>query len=107
MSEINSNNAAHHEENGTMTHKEASWLLAVTFTGLGTGFILLILTLSMVYSAILCATGLLVVWPLARTVKGTDFAMQASFIYFASAIVGIAVGWGATFGTGLPVVAIF
>ncbi len=86
--------------------EEVSWLLGVTFAGLGTGFVLLILTLSTVYSIVLCSFGVLIVWPLAKKEKGGGFAINATGIYLVSAIVGVAVGWGSTFGTGLPVVSI-
>jgi hypothetical protein len=83
--------------------KEVSWLLGVTFAGLGTGFVLLILTLSTIYAIVLCSFGVLIVWPLAKKEKGGGFALNATGIYLISAIVGVAVGWGSTFGTGLPV----
>jgi hypothetical protein len=93
-------------ENQNISHKEVSWLLGVTFAGLGTGFILLILTLSMIYAVILCSLGILIVLPLARNEKGNDFAMQAVAIYFVSGVIGVVVGWGSTFGTGLPLTSI-
>jgi hypothetical protein len=90
-------------KNEAISHKEVSWLLAVTFAGLGTGFILLILTLSMVYAILLGSVGVLIVWPLARSEKGASFALNATAIYFVSSVIGAAVGWGSTMGTGLPV----
>jgi len=89
---------------GVITRTEASWLLVATFAGLGTGFILLILTLSMVYSVVLSSIGILFVWFLARNEKGDGFALQAAGIYFVSSVIGALVGWGSTVGTGLPVV---
>jgi hypothetical protein len=100
MPEINSESGIE----GTVTRTEASWLLVATFAGLGTGFILLILTLSMVYSVVLSSLGILFVWFLARNDKGDGFALQAAGIYFVSSVIGVMVGWGSTFGTGLPVV---
>jgi hypothetical protein len=97
MSEIESG------KNEAISRKEVCWLLAVTFAGLGTGFILLILTLSMLYAVILCSIGILIVWPLARNEKGDEFALHATAIYFVSSVIGVAVGWGSTMGTGLPV----
>ena len=91
----------------TISHADASWLLAVTFAGLGTGFVMLILTLSMVNAILLCAIGILVVWPLSRNKKGNRFALQSSGIYYAASIVGISIGWASTFGTGLPVGSIY
>ena len=87
----------------TISHGDASWLLAVTFAGLGTGFVLLILTLSMANAIVLCAAGILIVWPLSRNKKGNQFALQSSGIYYAACIAGVTVGWASTFGTGLPV----
>ncbi len=91
----------------TISREEASWLLAVTFAGLGAGFVLLILTLSMVNAIGLCALGILIVWPLARN-KNTNnqFVFRSVGIYLASCVVGVVVGWSSTFGTGLPVVSI-
>ena len=92
---------------GSISRAEASWLLAVTFAGLGTGFIMLILTLSMLNAVALCALGMMFVWPLAKNKnKDSHFALKSSGIYFASCIVGVAVGWSSTFGTGLPVVSV-
>jgi len=92
---------------GTTNSKEISWLLGATFAGLGTGFIMLILTLSLIYAIALCAFGILVVWPLASAEKGKDFALQATGVYFTAAVIGVGVGWGSTIGTGLPVASIF
>jgi len=89
-----------------MSRKEVSWLLGVTFAGLATGFILLILTLSMVYAIVLCSVGAVIVWPLARSERGDSFALNATAIYFVSAVIGVAVGWGSTIGTGLPIASI-
>ena len=100
MAEINSQS----DIDGVITRTEASWLLVATFAGLGTGFIMLILTLSMVYSVVLSSIGILIVWLLARNEKGDGFALQAAGIYFVSSVIGVVVGWGSTIGTGLPVV---
>ena len=89
-----------------ISRADASWLLAVTFAGLGAGFVMLILTLSMINAIILCALGVVFVWPLAKGKKGNQFALQSTGIYVASSIAGVAVGWASTFGTGLPVVSI-
>jgi hypothetical protein len=99
LSRIRSNNST-----DTISHTDASWLLAVTFAGLGSGFVMLILTLSMVNAILLCTLGILVVWPLSRNKKDNNqFALESIGIYYASAIVGVTVGWASTFGTGLPV----
>jgi hypothetical protein len=102
MPEINSGSSI----DGVVTRAEASWLLVATFAGLGTGFIMLILTLSMIYSVVLSSVGVVIIWFLARNEKGKGFALQAAGIYFVSAVIGTVVGWGSTVGTGLPVVSL-
>jgi hypothetical protein len=100
MAEIDSRRSI----DGVVTRTEASWLLVATFAGLGTGFIMLILTLSIIYAITLSSIGVLIVWFLARNEKGDGFALQTAGIYFVSTVIGTAVGWGSTIGTGLPVV---
>ncbi|MGI0091220.1 MAG: hypothetical protein ACREBS_05885 [Nitrososphaerales archaeon] len=84
-------------------NEEISWFIAATFAGLGAGFIAFWLTLSLVYSEGLCAIGVLVVWPFAKTMGRTGFANRATFIYLAATVIGIGVGFASSLGTGVPV----
>jgi uncharacterized membrane protein YccC len=89
--------------NSIFAGRNASWLLALTFIGLMVGFVLLILTLSWVNSAVLSGLGAFFVWTAAKRGHVQSFATQAIAVYLVSAGVGIAVGWATTIGTGLPV----
>jgi hypothetical protein len=80
-----------------------SILLSVTFAGLGTGFIAFWLTLTFLYSGLLCAMGGLIVWALVRGMKGEDFATRSFVLFFISALIGIGVGYGSSFGSGVPI----
>ena len=80
-----------------------SILLSVTFGGLATGFITFWVTLTFLYSGILCAIGAGVVWLFVRGMKGEDFANRAFALFLISACIGIGVGYGSSFGSGVPI----
>ena len=90
-------------EQSQIRREDGSFLIASVFVGLGTGFIAFWLTLSIVYSATICAFGIPVVWFVARDVRKIQLTNQAMIVYFISALVGIGVGFASSFGTGMPV----
>jgi hypothetical protein len=87
----------------TFRSKTFTWLLALVFVGLMVGYVILLLTLSFPYAVILCSIGALFVWPVAENTGGRGFATDAVIVYLVSAVIGVAVGWATTIGTGLPV----
>jgi Flp pilus assembly protein TadB len=96
-------NQTSNSKQGESTKREHSLLLTACFAGLGTGFITFWLTLTLLYSGILCAFGAPLVWILVRDMKGSDFADRSLMIYLISALIGIGVGLASSFGSGLPI----
>jgi uncharacterized membrane protein len=83
--------------------EDASFIIATFFAGLGAGFVVFWLTLSITHSILFCAVGVPLVWFVGRNMKGIEMINQAMIIYFVSAIIGVGVGFASSFGTGIPV----
>lgn len=91
------------ESKSKTARQKQSWMIAVLFAALGTGFILFWMTLDILTAGILSAIISLAVWPLSRSKGGKDFASKAVALFFVAAIIGVLVGLGSSAGTGLPV----
>jgi hypothetical protein len=83
--------------------RESSWLIGATFAGLATGFIAFWLTLVVAYAIIISSAGALVVWLFAKDAMGEDFASHATVIFLVSIVIGVLVGLGSSYGSGVPI----
>lgn len=88
---------------GELVKSESSILLSVAFAGLGTGFISFWLTLTVLYSGILCLIGAPIVWFFVRGMKGDNIANRSVILYLVCVLIGIGVGYASSAGSGVPV----
>ena len=86
-----------------ISRPQQTLMLATIFGGLATGFIAFWSTLSLVYPALIGAIGSAVVWTIAKQRGESYFAMMTALTFFVTALVGMGVGVGSSFGSGVPI----
>lgn len=79
-------------------------IIADIFAGLATGFIAFWTSLSLVYPPIFGAIGAAIAWTVARGRGDSNYAMMIAMIFFVTALIGMGVGVGSSFGSGAPIV---